>query len=84
MDADSEPGRYDERTLPPQISGALQYIEAHSREPIEVEQLARSAGWSHKHFTRTFQQYVGHAPKHGIIKRKMNITFTGFFAEQWE
>lgn len=65
--------RYDDRALPPQISGALQYIEAHSREPIEVEQLARNAGWSHEHFTRTFQQHVGHAPKHWIIKRKMNL-----------
>jgi AraC-like DNA-binding protein len=72
LETESDSGRYDERTMPPQISGALQFIEAHAREQIEVEQLARLAGWSHEHFTRTFQQHVGHAPKHWIIRRKMN------------
>ncbi|MFK7697712.1 helix-turn-helix domain-containing protein [Paenibacillus sp. HJGM_3] len=64
---------YDEQKMPPQISSALHYIDAHAREPIDVEQLARQAGWSHEHFTRTFQQHVGHSPKHWINKRKMDV-----------
>jgi AraC family transcriptional regulator len=70
---DPEFANTDNHALPPQISNALQYIDAHAREPIEVERLAKSAGWSHEHFTRTFQQHVGHTPKHWIIKRKMEL-----------
>lgn len=75
MESTLEPevANIDNHTLPPQISTALQYIDAHATEPIEVERLARTAGWSHEHFTRTFQQHVGHTPKHWINKRKMEL-----------
>ncbi|MEF3303415.1 AraC family transcriptional regulator [Paenibacillus sp. GYB003] len=64
---------FDEQTLPPQISDALHYIEAHAKEPIEVERLARNAGWSREHFTRTFQHHVGHPPKQWIMRRKIEL-----------
>ncbi|RKN84473.1 AraC family transcriptional regulator [Paenibacillus ginsengarvi] len=64
---------YDEQTMPPQISTALHYIDTHASESIGVEQLARLAGWTHEHFTRSFQHYVGHSPKRWIIKRKIDL-----------
>ena len=62
-----------EATMPMQIDQALQYIDLHVTEKIEVEQLARSAGWSHEHFTRTFQQYIGFSPKMWITKRRLDL-----------
>lgn len=66
-------GNRDPKTMPAQIANALQYIEAHADRPIEVEQLARMTGWSHEHFTRTFQRHVGHSPKEWITKRRIGL-----------
>lgn len=59
--------------MPGQIAAALQYIERHADGPIDVEALARVSGWSHEHFSRTFQRHVGHAPKAWISKRRIEL-----------
>ncbi|TMV53099.1 helix-turn-helix domain-containing protein [Paenibacillus mesophilus] len=66
-------GNRDPEMMPPQITNALQYIEAHANETIEVDQLAKMAGWSHEHFTRTFQRHVGHSPKEWMTKRRIGL-----------
>ncbi|MBO9605253.1 MAG: helix-turn-helix transcriptional regulator [Paenibacillaceae bacterium] len=59
--------------MPGQIAEALQYIERHADGPIDVEALARTSGWSHEHFSRTFQRHVGHSPKAWISKRRIDL-----------
>ncbi|TNJ57638.1 helix-turn-helix domain-containing protein [Paenibacillus hemerocallicola] len=75
MEGSLEPdsGHLDPRAIPPQIANALQYIDTHANETIEVEQLAKMAGWSHEHFTRTFQRHVGHSPKEWMTKRRIGL-----------
>ena len=62
-----------DRIIPDQVVNALQYIEDHVREPIEVESLAQRACWSHEHFTRMFHRHVGLSPKEWMTKRKIEI-----------
>lgn len=69
LQPDSDGG--NRKAMPVQIANALHYIEMHANETIEVERLASMVGWSHEHFTRTFQRHVGHSPKEWITKRKI-------------
>ncbi|MDF2724255.1 MAG: DNA-binding protein AraC-type [Paenibacillus sp.] len=62
-----------EQTKPIQIESALQYIDDHMTEAIDISQLARHVGWSHEHFTRTFQQHTGLSPKKWIIRRRLDM-----------
>lgn len=57
--------------MPRQIVAALEHLEVHLSENIEVGTLAQVSGWSHEHFTRSFQQIVGYSPKEWMNKRKM-------------
>lgn len=57
--------------VPPQIAQAAGWIERHPAERLDVNELARKAGWSHEHFTRTFQRHVGLSPKQYMMKRRM-------------
>ncbi len=61
----------DEIPIPKPIMNALQYIDNHIHVKIEIEQLAAASGWSHEHFTRTFQRLIGHSPSEWVNKRKM-------------
>ncbi|WP_274361897.1 AraC family transcriptional regulator [Paenibacillus thermotolerans] len=61
----------EEASLPPQISTALSFMEAHLTEKLEIDRLARHVGWSHEHFSRTFQQHVGCSPKEWMTKRRI-------------
>ncbi|TBL81042.1 helix-turn-helix domain-containing protein [Paenibacillus thalictri] len=58
--------------MPLQIHDALQYIDDHVTEKIDILLLARTVGWSHEHFTRTFQHHTGYSPKKWITKRKLD------------
>jgi AraC family transcriptional regulator len=62
-----------EIAVPMQIHTALQYIDDHVTDKIDILELARTVGWSHEHFTRTFQQHTGFSPKKWIIKRKLDL-----------
>ncbi|WP_127579894.1 AraC family transcriptional regulator [Paenibacillus koleovorans] len=67
------PGGEPALKMPAQIAAALEYIERHADGPIDVEALAQLSGWSHEHFTRTFQRYVGHSPKAWISQRRIDL-----------
>lgn len=64
-------GGAEEALLPPQVSAAMSYMEAHLTEKLEIDRLARHVGWSHEHFSRTFQQHVGCSPKEWMTKRRI-------------
>ncbi|TVY08886.1 helix-turn-helix domain-containing protein [Paenibacillus cremeus] len=62
-----------EMTLPMQIDHAMQYIDDHLSEPLDILELAQNVGWSHEHFTRMFQHHTGFSPKKWIIKRRLDL-----------
>ncbi|WP_199615303.1 AraC family transcriptional regulator [Paenibacillus alkalitolerans] len=73
LESEAESGTLntEETAMPHQIYHAMKYMEDHLAEKMEIERLARHVGWSHEHFTRTFQQHVGHTPKAWMTKRKI-------------
>ncbi|WP_135554862.1 helix-turn-helix transcriptional regulator [Paenibacillus cymbidii] len=61
-----------DRRMPPQISQALTYIEAHYRQPISIMDLAENVGWSHEYLTRMFVQHQYLTPKQYILQRRID------------
>lgn len=48
------------------------YIDAHLQEEIALPDLARTAGWSVRHFTRMFRQSTGQTPHNFIVLRRVD------------
>jgi AraC family transcriptional regulator len=59
----------EERIL--SISRALDFIEAHLREEVRVEDMAASCGYSLFYFIRLFDQTVHHTPYDYLIRRRL-------------
>jgi AraC family transcriptional regulator len=58
--------------LPPDtVSQIINYIDAHLRDTILVEDLARLAGLSPDHFARRFKITFGMGPKQFVLRRQM-------------
>ncbi|WP_424767464.1 helix-turn-helix domain-containing protein [Paenibacillus sp. sgz302251] len=57
--------------IPPQLMKALDYIEKHLNEPLSVETLAQTIGWTHEHFSRSFVKHLGRSPREEIIYRRI-------------
>jgi AraC family transcriptional regulator len=51
---------------------AVQFIEGHLKEPISVQDVADSIGYSLYHFSRTFNSVVGHSPYDYIMRRRLS------------
>ncbi len=58
-------------SIPLPIHAAMQYIDKNLENRFDIAELAHFSGWTHEHFTRTFQQYVGHPPRDWINKRRI-------------
>lgn len=61
-----------ENRIPPQLVKALDYIEKHLHEPLSVETLAQTAGWTHEHFSRSFVRHLGRTPRDAIIHSRID------------
>ncbi|MGA6165051.1 helix-turn-helix domain-containing protein [Amycolatopsis magusensis] len=46
-------------------------IDARYAEPLDVDQLAKVAGWSREHFTRTFAAAFGETPGAYLARRRI-------------
>ncbi|MGC7102042.1 helix-turn-helix domain-containing protein [Amycolatopsis lurida] len=46
-------------------------IDAHYAEPLDVDQLAKVAGWSREHFIRTFAAAFGETPGAYLARRRI-------------
>jgi len=57
--------------VPVQITEALIYLEKHLYEPVAINKLAVSSGWSHEYFTRVFVRNVGLSPKQYVLQRRI-------------
>jgi AraC family transcriptional regulator len=62
----------ESNSIPVPIHFAMQYIENHIETKIDIDHLAEMSGWTHEHFTRTFQRHVGQPPREWINKRRIN------------
>lgn len=56
---------------PAPVHAAVQYIEEHVTEPLDIAALAEKAGWSHEHFSRTFRRCTGRTPREWINRRRI-------------
>jgi AraC-like DNA-binding protein len=54
------------------IRRALDYVEAHASEAIEVNDLARAAGMSRFHFSRVFRDETGSSPYAYLVDRRLD------------
>jgi AraC family transcriptional regulator len=70
-DLDAGMKSVEKRQLPVQITQSMQYMDAHIKENVSVELLARQAGWSHEYFTRQFHRHTGQSPKDWMLGRKL-------------
>ncbi|AGA57728.1 MAG: AraC family transcriptional regulator [Thermobacillus sp.] len=66
-----QPVTRDKNRIPPQILKALDYIDKHLDEPLSIDRLAQSVGWTHEHFSRSFVRYTGRTPREMIIQRRI-------------
>ncbi|CAM4105713.1 AraC family transcriptional regulator [Paenibacillus alkaliterrae] len=68
---DSPPASQTSR-IPPQLVKALDYIEKYLDEPLSVETLAQTVGWTHEHFSRSFVKHLGRTPREAINQRRID------------
>lgn len=69
--------------IPPQILKALDYIENNLNNPLSIEQLAQSVGWTHEHFSRLFTQHMGRTPRETIIQQRIEKACQLLLYEDW-
>jgi AraC family transcriptional regulator len=77
----SEPGPINR--IPPQIIKGLDYIDKHLNEPLSIEWLAQSVGWTHEHFSRMFVHHIGRTPRETIIQRRIERACQLLLYEEW-
>lgn len=58
------------------INEAVQFIEAHLRDPITVGEVAEAVGYSLYHFSRTFNRIVQHTPYDYLMRRRVSESTT--------
>jgi AraC-like DNA-binding protein len=63
----------EEEEFPAQLAQALHMMETQLQEPVPIEQVARSVGWSHEHFTRVFHRHLGQSPKEWLTRRRVEL-----------
>ena len=56
----------------PRIRRALEYLDAHASDAIEVNDLARAAGMSRFHFSRVFRDETGSSPYAYLVERRLD------------
>lgn len=49
-----------------------EYIDAHLHDEIMLVDLADTAGWSVRHFSRVFRQSTGQTPHNFIVRRRID------------
>jgi AraC-like DNA-binding protein len=54
------------------IRRALEYLDAHASDAIEVNDLARAAGMSRFHFSRVFRDETGSSPYAYLVDRRLD------------
>jgi AraC-like DNA-binding protein len=50
---------------------ARDFVDAHYAEPIDVDEMARVAGYSRAHFTRAFKAAFGESPRAYLLTRRL-------------
>ena len=53
------------------LKNIIQYIDDNIKNKIEIRQLSGLSKWSHQHFIKNFNKYVGCTPYQYILKKKI-------------
>ncbi|WP_234330520.1 helix-turn-helix domain-containing protein [Streptomyces acidiscabies] len=56
---------------PRRLAQVTDYIHANLAEPLSLDTLARVAGISSSHFTRTFRASTGHSPHQYVLRQRL-------------
>jgi AraC-like DNA-binding protein len=62
-----------ERGLPPELKQVIEMINGRYAEPLKLEELARSAGWSVPHLHDRFKERLGLSPHQALIRRRLHV-----------
>lgn len=54
-----------------QLLRAKDFVDASYRDPIGVDDMARAAGFSRAHFTRSFHRAFGETPRQYLLTRRL-------------
>jgi YesN/AraC family two-component response regulator len=60
--------------MPFVITQALDFIDSHLKEKIDLSTLAKHSGWEAEHFSKVFKQFVGMAPYQYILKSRVELS----------
>lgn len=55
------------------VDQAIEYIQSHLSEPLTVEKIAASAGYSPSYFSHVFNRETGMSPYRFVIKSRMDV-----------
>lgn len=67
-----EPMLEETKRLPPQVVKVLDAIDMSLSAPLTVEGLAKQAGWTPEHLSRSFARHLGLSPKETIVRRRID------------
>jgi AraC-like DNA-binding protein len=62
-----------ERGLPAELQQVIEMVNRRYAEPLRLDQLARSAGWSVPHLHERFKQRLGLSPHQALIRRRIQV-----------
>ncbi|MCW2921851.1 MAG: transcriptional regulator, AraC family [Thermoleophilia bacterium] len=62
---------------------ARDFVDAHYAEQIDVDEMARAAGYSRAHFTRAFRATFGETPRGYLLTRRLERAATLLRSTDW-
>ncbi|MCW2922888.1 MAG: helix-turn-helix transcriptional regulator [Thermoleophilia bacterium] len=62
---------------------ARDFVDSHFAEPIDVEEMARAAGFSKAHFSRMFKAEFGETPRAYLLTRRLERAASLLRSTDW-
>lgn len=66
-----------------QLQRARDLVDARFAEPLDVDEMARAAGFSKAHFSRAFKQAFGETPRAYLLTRRLERAATLLRSTDW-
>ncbi|MCW2949383.1 MAG: transcriptional regulator, AraC family [Thermoleophilia bacterium] len=65
------------------LQRARDLVDAHFAEPLDVDEMARAAGFSKAHFSRAFKAAFGETPRAYLLTRRLERAATLLRSTDW-